>query len=120
MILTGHGGACCAIKHIRGLGSSPYVIIGAQAIGGINVPREKAATRLARLISHQKTVQMEGVIEVTIADNQAYNNGPGQFYRWPKKLLDLGFKLTFEAYNSNSGNNVRVYHLKYGVNNEAE
>lgn len=144
MHIRHHGGHCCAIKTIEGFGYGPdfpmcerkgtepkkndyggYHFRPKQwvdADGGnfrtdFNVfyepaPAESAEERLARLIDFLARKRPSGIVEICLADE--YGDECGQVEEWEDIILDHGFKRVTEAWNSNSGNMVYVYHLVMG------
>lgn len=119
-----HGGACCGIKHIWYFPHSPNDLVFAssgsrktfQAEGSmfsrgnapfidIKVPNEKARERLKRTVDEIIRLRPSGLIEISLTDYQTI--------QWKKDIEELGFKHVTKFYNSNSKNNVNIYHLTY-------
>lgn len=116
-----HGGKCCGIKHIQGLGWDPGEWVGrkkksrplkSEATSYMNstrpffyeaAPAETYERRLDRIIAFIKEKRPRGVIEVVLSDHQ--------LVAWRSKIEDRGFKLVTKAKNSNSGGSIHIYHL---------
>lgn len=142
-----HGGHCCGIKVIEGLGATPSAKAG--AIDAVTIHyngyREWAGTRyyhgsrpvetyLQRLDEFLKwDTRKYGITEITLADAESYAS-QAKMYRamgatnlansyeriakscdqtrlWRAHLLKRGFVEVSRCYNSNSGNNIYVFHL---------
>jgi hypothetical protein len=119
-----HGGKCCGIKHIFGLGHGPDSYADEkgespappdEARGFYNspydfytpaAPYEKTIDRLDRYLAYIKEKRPEGVVEVVISDYQ--------FLHWREPLLERGFRLVTTFRNSNSKNKCEIYHLVTG------
>lgn len=116
-----HGGACCGIKHIWHLPSSPSHELSrkgkhkagpneaAQYYRGnasffpIAAPQEKASDRLNRIIDYIKSRRPGGIIEIVLAS--------WQLLPWREHLKSIGFVEVNKVRNSNSGHTIHVYHL---------
>jgi hypothetical protein len=131
MRLVFHGGKCCGIKTIYGLGTDPDEILESEPkapyprnhdSAGEHVnsnldfftdeaPEESAKDRLDRLIAFCEKRRPCGIIEIVLADSQypMFDQLPP----WEKLLRRRKFKRVTPKggiFNSNSGNNVHVYH----------
>lgn len=116
-----HGGKCCGIKHIQGLGWSPNETIvrkkktrplKSEASSYMNstrpffcdsAPAETYEKRLDRIIDFIEAKRPKGVIEVVLSDSQ--------LILWRSKIEARGFELVTKAKNSNSGGTIHIYHL---------
>lgn len=125
MQLTYHGGHCCGMSHIHGMGSDinfQHPLTPARIpAGSLNVPdgytnsrilgqafpAETYRRRLTRLIREVRAFRLSGIIEIVLA-------GPTQREAWENLLFKHGFELVNEAVNSNSSNTLYVYHLNTG------
>lgn len=127
-----HGGYCCGIKHIHGLGHFPSHHIDARSklsgdetsFGrhghtGVNdghpddypedffneeAPDETYEARFERLVEFIKLHRSHGIIEVAVISSQ---------FQWYPIFKRLGFEKVSEAKNSNTGNQLRVFHHSY-------
>lgn len=142
MRLAAHGGYCCGIKTIHGLGESPDDLIsekephkhvftlhdadqsGCPPHGDINLftagaPEETKGSRFKRVLAHLKYIRPAGVCEVVTVDSGDTDNN--EFFattgKWGDFLAGLGFNKVTSAKNSNSGNTIDIWHLMY---NEGE
>lgn len=114
-----HGGRCCGIKHIQGFHLYPTMTVpaytndsyplnaGGQSEAGAEffrgtAPAETMLQRLDRYLDFCKTKQIQGLIEVTLVANQRK--------MWGKLLKERGFKELKPFKNSNTGNQIWVYH----------
>lgn len=133
MRLVMHGGKCCGIKTIYGFDDSPDEWTGSVAkknttdkdtFGehvGSNVdfftdeaPEETFKARLDRLIAFCIKRRPHGIIEATLSDYASYGSSwMDQRTLWQPLLRKRGFKLVTKALNSNTQNNVYVYHKVY-------
>lgn len=132
MILVFHGGECCAIKTIHELSYDPdeeqeevkaieprnHDQVAAQVNSQMSfftgeAPEETALERLDRLIAWCEKKRPNGIIEITLADNQypCYN----QERIWGPLLVEREFVCVNSCFNSNSQNRVYVYHRKKDV-----
>lgn len=130
MKMVFHGGKCCGVKTIHGLGVSPSSSCDelpkvtqpdTDRFGGDvssdkrffadAAPEESCLKRLDRYIEYARTYRPQGILEITTAQGRCYN----QTKVWSKHLLDRGFKAVTEAPNSNSGNTVTIWHKVYDV-----
>ena len=114
-----HGGYCCGLWHVYGMGESPNEpnsnYAGARTPNG-GTALESMITNLLPAYNRQR------VIEVCTASN-------GTDYRqtenWSEELTRQGFKAVCSFHNSNSGNRVTVWHYHpeltlYGDTPQAE
>lgn len=130
-----HGGLCCGIKIIYGFQGNPAYnecktyepewvkdpslkdskmnkdkrgvnVSSEESPCPLAFPRQTGLERLKALIKWVKEWRPKGIIEITLTD--AY-----QSY-WYPELKKLRFKEVNKFVNSNSGNTVRIFHLKYG------
>lgn len=130
-----HGGLCCAIKIIWGFAGDPDAKERECAAPGwasdpdlyninmnkdrrgsyvqsefnpcpLELPAQKSYERLDALVKWIKEWRPQGVIEITLTD----------YYqaRWYPLLKERKFKEVSKFINSNTGNTVRIFHLKYG------
>lgn len=132
MYIKLHGGACCGIKHIHEMGYHPDEVLAARLAktgdetsfgryhhNGVNdahadtypedffndeAPKETRAERLARLLEFLKKHRPHGIVEIVLVSNQ---------HQWYHTLEGHGFKKVTEAKNSNTSNQLRVFHLAY-------
>jgi len=116
-----HGGKCCGIKHIEGLGYHPHTMLPAKRRGkGMKhegycymnstraffyeaAPAETHLQRLKRIIAFIHANRPQGVIEVVLSDFQLAS--------WRPEIEAEGFKLVNKCRNSNSGGTIHIYHL---------
>lgn len=116
-----HGGKCCGIKHIQGLGYNPNTMLRAKRRGKQlknegscymnstrpffykSAPAETYLKRLERIIAFIHANRPQGVIEVVLSDFQ--------LVAWRPEIEALGFKLVNKCKNSNSGQTIHIYHL---------
>ena len=116
-----HGGKCCGIKHIQGLGYDPDDMLPAKRRGKKlknegscymnstrpffyeSAPAETYLKRLERIIAFIHANRPQGVIEVVLTSYQLIH--------WRPKIEALGFKLVNKCRNSNSGHTIHIYHL---------
>lgn len=117
-----HGGQCCGIKHIEGFNSmvqQPAITTTYRRMGRAmqsknagkeffsgNAPIESTEDRLKRFLDYIKEEQPKGIVEVVLVN--------WQIALYKKILLNLGFKEVTPrggVQNSNSGNNLYVFHL---------
>lgn len=142
MRLAAHGGYCCGIKTIHGLGYSPDDLIsekeahktasglhdadqsGYTPHGDINLftagaPEETEGSRFKRVLAHLKDIRPAGVCEVVTVDRGDTDNNTfiATTDKWGDFLAGLGFNKVTSAKNSNSGNTIDIWHLVY---NEGE
>ena len=138
MRLAAHGGYCCGIKTIHGLGESPDGLIskkephkyvftlhaadkfGCTPHGDINMftagaPEETEGSRFERVLAHLKDIRPAGVCEVVTVDSGDTDNGwfTATTDKWGGFLVSLGFNKVTSAKNSNSGNTIDIWHLVY-------
>jgi hypothetical protein len=129
MYLQAHGGHCCGIRHIWGLGTDPTKSLPALAAptveGGVRRhhssspashyiqarPAETAVERLDAYLTSLRAQNPGGLVEVVLRD--AY--GKRQMYLdqldWVPVLEGRGFRFVGRCLNSNSKNFVYVFHL---------
>lgn len=128
MIITYHGGGCCGIKHIKGMGSQGYkdklwsavaaptrdfdstLNLTYQNIYREAMPAETGLDRLKRYIAFYRVGSAyRGILEIVLATSpyEAHN----QVLEWRDTLLELGFKEVSVCRNSNSMNHIHVFHL---------
>lgn len=138
MYITNHGGFCCGIRHIHGLGDNPsakiYSAIRTPNVGlngtlqafNYNRPVETRGERLSFLVAECKEVWSHGLIEIVLAvhiaeeacsdpdcDCDRVDESFDQVADWEGVLVDLGFKMVTSFLNSNTYNMCHVYHLAY-------
>jgi hypothetical protein len=142
MHLGFHGGKCCGIKVIHGMGAYPEGVVYSDGTVGMLVsaldeigannadahgsivsskdrffheaaPSETSLARLDRYIEYCDRRRPNGIIEITLAS--ARWETPKQTDVWPPFLEERGFKLVNSCQNSNSGNRVFVYHRNTDV-----
>lgn len=132
MRISLHGGDCCGIKHIHGLGYYPDTPLAARKArkmtsfgqhwnGGHNdmihsnsrgkcdffneaAPKESRRERFKRFVEFIKSKRPHGIIETTL-------NAHGT--QWKPIFAELGFKAVSSAKNSNTSSIITVYHLTY-------
>jgi hypothetical protein len=115
-----HGGKCCGIKHIFGLGHSPNYTLPRKAPSKVlkneascyfnstknffwrAAPAETYLQRLDRILSFLDEVRPQGVCEIVLAATQ--------LLPWQQILLDRGFVRVTECKNSNSGGKIYIFH----------
>lgn len=124
MRMVTHGGYCCGIRTIWGMGISPTAkqspipkqadpvkgwLVPMESLGSNKhcfpyeeFPEETGAERLAKLIEMHHETQPAGIIEVTTAADQTDY--------WREELEKHGFKESCSCLNSNSSNIVTVWH----------
>lgn len=119
-----HGGKCCGIKHIFGLGTSPNDLIGAkrktkgikkdESRGYYNstlnffspsAPQEKYKDRLKRIVDWIIERRPQGIIEIVLSNYQ--------INFWRQHVEALGFEQVSKANNSNSNGVIYVFHKVY-------
>jgi hypothetical protein len=127
-----HGGDCCGVKHIYGLGYYPNVMISARKgsvmtsygqgwSDGTNdmmhrnrkgkcdffnlaAPKETYAERFNRFVQFIKDNRLHGIIEVILNPTMK---------AWIPIIEDLGFKAVTLGKNSNTNLTITIYHLVY-------
>jgi len=133
MQLVFHGGKCCGIKTIYGLGYGPNAPTAIQpALEALpkrddrdqcgwdcssedrffheEAPKESATDRLDRYIDYMKRRRPCNIVEIVIAiRNDNFDWSCQRF--WPDVLKEKGFKEVNRHLNSNSGNTCAVFHL---------
>lgn len=136
-----HGGRCCGIKSIHGFHGAPtwnvepkksqkFInetdIYGRSVSSGYNWyrskrPKETYLERFEEYIQYIKENRPAGLIEITMTqaqldgsdyDDDCYENVE---IAWEPVLLKHGFKQVSRFFNSNSYNDVYVYHLVYNT-----
>lgn len=135
MKIAFHGGKCCGIKTIHGMGTDPNAtqsalrkprrtekqdnadqygpdIRSSTNFYRYSAPKETSLQRLDRYIAFLKEVRPQGIIEIVLAKT-SYDFS-SQLTHWNAPLLERGFKEVNRCKNSNSGNTVVVYHLNCG------
>lgn len=118
-----HGGKCCGIKHIFGLGDYPSddedrklktTQLPTEANSYMNstatfywpdAPEETKGERFDRYVEFIKKTRPSGVIEVVLSLSQLGG--------WQEFVEDRGFVRVTTASNSNSHGNIHIYHLSY-------
>lgn len=115
MYLLLHGGQCCGIKHIAGLGYFPYSRLDPLPKGFIayerSAPSETYVERLDRYLQFLADENPGGIAEVVLADVEG--DGKGQLTSWPPILEERGFREVNCCFNSNSGNMIYVFHKNF-------
>lgn len=129
MDLVYHGGKCCGIKTIHGLGYKPEEMAyklealpkkTCNDVDGEDVssdlrfyhlaaPEETKLERLKRYIQYCKERRPQGMIEIALA---SYSWGGYQDV-WFPTLESLGFRKLIENKNSNTSNIISVWYLAY-------
>lgn len=126
MYVQGHGGYCCGIKHIWGFGVSltrrlPAIVAVEQRDTALEMykniypsaaPAESSKDRFLRYVEFCKNTWPKQVIEVVLTDYAHQTSYQSQRIEWEPVLLEAGFVLVTKALNSNSRNNIYIYHLK--------
>lgn len=126
MKLVFHGGKCCGIKTIYDLGFEPsFEDYGVDKKKAVNhdkygntvrsdlefftdeAPNEPLKDRLKRLIEFVKKKRPSGIVEVVLQKGRFAD----QVTPWEPILLSHGFKLVNRFPNSNSSNDIYIYHL---------
>lgn len=121
MVRSGHGGFCCGITHVWNFPSSPAVRLLARKLRTGNelkefsanfptyslvidesFPEQTAGERLDLILHRIDTARTNGIVEAALISAQTH--------WWHAALKKRGFKLVNENLNSNSGNQVYVYH----------
>lgn len=131
MKIAFHGGKCCGIKTIHGMGYHPNSVMhnrlkkkplrNTDAHGGTvrsdyNFFNEYAPgtdtylERLDRYLEFLDRVRPYGIVEITLASS--YYDHCNQNIQWGPLLRKRGFRKVTDCHNSNSGNRVFVYHRK--------
>lgn len=125
MHLAFHGGLCCGIKTIYGMGDNPedwvysldkvsvddsdqygHHVKSDQRFYHREAPAETYLQRFDRYLEYLKERRPKGIVEVAIVTKGGLDQR-----EWIPHLEQRGFKLVTEAVNSNSGNTVGVFHL---------
>lgn len=128
MYLVFHGGKCCGVKTIYGMGSDPNDKVcsivahakrnhdknGDQVRSDLTffhegAPLEKAVERLDRYIEFMKRVRPQNILEICLAVGSWTNQSA-----WFPALVERGFKEVTVHKNSNTGNMIHVFHLCIG------
>jgi len=122
-VLTFHGGYCCAIKHIHGLGYRPSDLTRRlpksraernNDKNGWNVtterpfftegaPAESKGERVDRFLEFLERKRPGGVVEVTLTGAQMQGG-------WPEFLAERGFKEVTKVLNSNTETWIHIFH----------
>lgn len=130
MMLVNHGGMCCGIKTIYGMGEEPDSCYQEEINGDGEVdvsdvygddtgthqsfftdkaPYEKSVARLDRYIEWVKHHRPAHILEIVLATH------PEREYwsqhNWFPVLLERGFKEVNSNKNSTSGNTIHIFHL---------
>ena len=120
MKIKHHGGSCCGMLHIHGMGQSgpnghadsliiPLDSPSQDNLFRGNAPAETTGERLKRYLEYIKAnLRTECIIEVTLTGNGYYYEQQGA---WEPFLRDLGFERVSHCYNSGSTRRIVVYHL---------
>lgn len=132
--IANHGGKCCGIKTIHGFHYMPLSIeemILATKINNLDAyghevssstnffhldaPAETLTERFDRYVSFIKERRPKGLIEVTLASFILWDEGRPhrQDAIWGPIIEERGFKRVSYFHNSNSANDVSVYHHAY-------
>lgn len=128
MKMTFHGGNCCGIKHISGMGEGPdklcfgkneteprtEYIEGEEVSSEWDVfsesrPVESGEDRLKAMLNYLSQWRSKGIVEITLVLMESDSNFSQR--AWVPVLEKLGFREVNSCFNSNSGNIVHVYHL---------
>jgi hypothetical protein len=136
MKLVCHGGGCCGVKTIHDMGNHPDAIHAPLRVmakppryytGRIQAhwdcrsgkrffpfaaPKETGTARLDRFLAFLDEERPQGVVEIVLAQSPGDENGQRQRGYWHKTLLKRKFKQVTVARNSNSGNDIYIYHRK--------
>lgn len=120
MRLILHGGSCCGMKHIWGLGydhadmvprkrrtqklknEGDCYISSPRSFFWLSAPTEPASNRLDRLLEFLDEHRPQGICEIVL-------NG-SQLLGWRDFIEDRGFVQVNKCKNSNSGNTIYVFH----------
>lgn len=127
MILAYHGGRCCGIKTIYGMTYSPVGVepalkahkatsydltLSSKIPNDFNIyphdaPAETGLERLDRYINYLKSWRPKSLVEINLvsASASSWQNV------WDKHLIERGFTAVTTFKNSNTYNDVTVYHL---------
>lgn len=140
MKLVFHGGKCCGIKTIHGMGSQPFPDktegaieyfepaltaldkdrrhdkVGAEVSSDLmfyhlSAPKESKVDRLDRYLEYVKKYRPSGVVEIVLA--KGLQTWVDQM-AWEPELVKRGFKLVNKCLNSNSRNTIYIFHLNVG------
>lgn len=114
IVIGGHGGSCCGISHIysfprfnpKGPGSANCITNADEAERRIRYLISKYWTDSSRRLSEDKNRLYEAVLQNS------------QRAEWEPVLLKIGFELVTKFKNTNSGNQVFVYHYAMGPDNK--
>ena len=105
MFYTGHGGSCCGISHVWGIGRSPM------ARNNLNGYQGNSRDCLDRVIRLNHGTEAFRVLEVVTAqDVDDEGSGTNQTEDWEDTLVELGFQKVSSFVNSNSYNVCTVWH----------
>lgn len=127
MRISLHGGSCCGIKHISGLGYDPHNTKGFDACakkeetpkilgdaGGFirgdeghnffwpEAPQESALERLDRYLAFLDEVRPKGICEIVLTGTQ--------LIMWRTLIQERGFVQVNKCYNSNTSHLIYVFH----------
>lgn len=127
MRLVFHGGLCCGVKTIYGMGMDPDELLPEKLAAtprnhdrcGDHVhselsfftdaaPEETYLERLDRLLAFVDAHRPYGIVEIILAESE--DEDCNQMPVWKDHLLARGFKIVNSCYNSNSGNRIYVFH----------
>lgn len=121
-----HGGDCCGIAHICGLGVDPEGTLGARngkfmssdpslrqyVWADKERPKETAEARFSSALKTIEDLEIGKLVEVVliteIGDNYDYDENQSA---WEPVLLQKGFQKVNEFVNGNTDNTLSVYHL---------
>lgn len=132
MKLVTHAGHCCGIKCIYSLDYTPDALLpplrkkkfndgdatghsrGGEWFFTDSAPRESYLERLDRYLAFCDKHRPDGIVEVILANNKGQGYVPNQYMKWKEHLIKRGFKEVNSCLNSNSGNNIYVFHRNSG------
>lgn len=129
MRITFHGGECCGVKSITNIGTNPDYKVWALPKTSRNnsdkhgdtvrsdwnfftdeAPTETAGERFDRYLRFLEEHRPGGIVEVILTDSACMGGSWSQM-EWAPFLEGRGFKKVSECLNSNSNNNIHVFHL---------
>lgn len=120
MRLILHGGMCCGMKQIYGMGYSVLEMLPAKRLTKKlaneghqymsskkdfhypSAPKETAGARLDRYLAFLDAHRPKGICEIILADHQ--------LYVWRDFIKERGFVEVNKCKNSNSLNTIHVFH----------
>lgn len=120
MRLILHGGMCCGMKQIYGMGFSVHEMVPAKRRTKVlanegnqymsskkdfhypSAPKETAGARLDRYLAFLDAYRPKGICEIILAD--------WQLVGWRDFIKERGFVEVNKCKNSNSGNMIHVFH----------